>query len=56
MCMVAILRGSSRVTAKGQITIPQEIREESNIKPGDTIYFITDGEKLMLQKGPIKLS
>jgi AbrB family looped-hinge helix DNA binding protein len=52
------LRGSSRVTAKGQITIPLEIRDEFNIKPGDTVYFITEGEtpKLVLQKGPIKLT
>lgn len=56
MCMVAILRGSSKVTVKGQITIPQEIREEFTIKPGDTVYFIIEDEKLMLQKGPLKLS
>ena len=54
--MVAILRGSSKVTTKGQITIPQEIREELNINPSDTVYFITEGEKLILQKGPITIS
>jgi len=56
MLMVAILRGSSKVTSKGQITIPQEVRREFDIKPGDTIYFIMDGEKLVLRKGPLRIS
>ena len=53
--MTAILRGSSKVTSKGQVTIPQEIREELNINSGETIYFIIEDEKLILWKGPIKL-
>jgi AbrB family looped-hinge helix DNA binding protein len=54
--MVAILRGSSRVTSKGQITIPQELRKEFNIKPEEIVYFIIDEERIILQKGPIKLA
>ena len=54
--MTAILRGSSKVTSKGQITIPQEIRKELKINTGDTIYFITEDEKLILRIGPLKLS
>jgi AbrB family looped-hinge helix DNA binding protein len=53
--MVAILRGSSKVTSKGQITIPQEIRREFDIKPADTIYFTTEDGKLILRRGPLKL-
>jgi len=54
--MVMTLRGSSKVTAKGQITIPQELRNEFKIKPGDMVYFIVDDTKLTLKKGPLKLS
>lgn len=29
----------SRVTEKGQVTIPKEIREELGIQPGDEVVF-----------------
>lgn len=29
----------SRVTEKGQVTIPKEIREELGIRPGDEVTF-----------------
>lgn len=29
----------SRVTEKGQVTIPKEIREELGIRPGDGVVF-----------------
>ena len=35
---------SSLVTRKGQITIPVEIRRELNIKEGDRVRFIRDGD------------
>ena len=54
--MVAILRGSSKVTSKGQVTIPQDLRREFNIRPGDTVYFVQDGEALILRKGPLELA
>jgi len=50
-----ILSGSSRVTSRGQITIPQKLRDKYGIKVGDVIYFIEENEKLILMKGPIKL-
>ena len=33
---------STKVTAKGQITIPIEVRKELNLKPGDQIFFVKD--------------
>jgi antitoxin PrlF len=36
---------SGRVTSKGQVTIPIEIRTALNIKEGDRIEFITNPEK-----------
>ena len=49
------LLGSTKVTSKGQITIPQDVREEYNINPGDKIYFLKENSKLILRKGPLKL-
>ncbi|MCD6263168.1 AbrB/MazE/SpoVT family DNA-binding domain-containing protein [Candidatus Bathyarchaeota archaeon] len=51
-----ILVGSSKVTSRGQITIPQDIRKKYKIDPGDTIYFLEENGKLILKKGPLKLS
>jgi AbrB family looped-hinge helix DNA binding protein len=50
------LRGYSKVTSKGQITIPQELRNEHNINPGDTMFFIvTEKRELVIRKGPIRI-
>jgi antitoxin PrlF len=35
---------SSLVTRKGQVTIPVEIRRELNIKEGDRVKFVRDGD------------
>lgn len=34
----------AKITSKGQITIPREIRELLNLNAGDSISFITDAE------------
>jgi len=40
---------TARVTSKGQITIPRDIREKMNIKKGDKILFFEDDGKYFLQ-------
>jgi len=35
---------TSTVTSKGQTTIPKEIREQLNLKPGDRVEFVTDAD------------
>ena len=37
--------GSATVGAKGQIVIPQVVREMFGIKPGDTVILLADKEK-----------
>ena len=37
----------SRVTSKGQITIPVEIRKKLNLKTGDKVVFIEDGDRVI---------
>jgi AbrB family looped-hinge helix DNA binding protein len=39
----------AKVTSKGQITIPHDIRVKMNIKNGDEIVFIEDNGKYFLQ-------
>ena len=33
---------SSTISSKGQVTIPQEIREDLGLKPGDRVEFVTE--------------
>lgn len=40
----------SRVTEKGQVTIPKEIREEMGIKKGDEVEFKEIGGEYLLKK------
>jgi len=39
----------AKVTSKGQITIPRDIREKMNLKKGDKILFFEDNGKYFLQ-------
>lgn len=38
----------STVTAKGQVTIPKEIRDLLHIRSNDKVDFVMDGERLLL--------
>lgn len=37
-----------RVTAKGQVTIPQHIRQKLGIAPNSEVDFVEDGERIYL--------
>ena len=37
----------ARITSKGQITIPVGIRKKLNLREGDKVIFIEDGEKII---------
>ena len=40
----------SRVTRNYQVTVPREIRELVDIKVGDMLLFIREGEEVVLRK------
>ncbi|MDB5524619.1 MAG: AbrB/SpoV protein [Rhizobium sp.] len=40
-----------RVTEKGQVTIPKEIRDHLDIKPGSEVDFIASDKGALLVKG-----
>ncbi|MCK8779200.1 AbrB/MazE/SpoVT family DNA-binding domain-containing protein [Rhizobium sp. NTR19] len=39
-----------RVTEKGQVTIPKDIRDQLNIGPGSEVEFVTSEDKVFLVK------
>lgn len=38
----------AKITSKGQITIPIEIRKKLNLKDGDKVLFVEDGKKVYM--------
>lgn len=40
----------SRVTKKGQVTIPKSVRDELGIRPGDDIEFVATKEGYRIEK------
>ena len=39
-----------KISDKGQISIPKDIREELNLKQGETLIMIIEGKKIVIQK------
>ena len=39
-----------RITSKGQVTIPQAIREQAGLMPNTEVEFVWDGELVYLVK------
>ena len=40
----------SRVTSKGQITVPQEIRRRLGLREGDQVEFITEDRRTIVRR------
>ena len=40
----------SKVTVKGQVTIPKEVRDHMNIRPGSEVEFVRQGEYFAIVK------
>jgi len=45
-----------KLSKKGQIVIPKEIREKFGIKPGDAVVFKIQGDKVILERIQEKMS
>lgn len=43
-----------RVTTKGQVTIPKQIREKLGVKPGDEVGFREEGQTVILENAGVK--
>ncbi len=42
----------SKITTKGQLTLPKEIRDFLNVKPSDRVNFVIEGGNVFLK--PVK--
>lgn len=42
----------SRITSKGQVTIPKELREQLGFLPGTEVEFSEEGQEIRLRKAP----
>ena len=40
----------TKITSKGQVTIPKDVRERLGLRPGDEIEFVDDREGFRVQK------
>jgi AbrB family looped-hinge helix DNA binding protein len=43
---------AAKVSSRGQIVLPKEIREELHIKRGDTLLFLLEGDSVRLFPQP----
>lgn len=41
---------SSRITSKGQVTVPQEIRRRLGLKKGDRVEFILERGRIFIRR------
>jgi len=43
------LRKQARITSKGQVTVPHEIRRALGVRPGDKLLFEKDGAEFRVK-------
>ena len=42
----------SKITIKGQITIPKTIRDRLGLQPGEEVEFLEEGDRIYLARRP----
>jgi len=52
----AVFRGQSRITGRGQVTIPVEVRNKYGLKTGDVLCFLEVDGSIVLKLGPLVLT
>jgi len=52
----AVLIGQSKITQRGQITVPMEVRKKFDLKPGDVLCFLEVDGSIVLKLGPLVLT
>ena len=45
------MRYSSTISSKGQVTVPQEIRNRLGLSTGDRVDFVVEGERTVIRPG-----
>jgi len=44
------MTAKTKITSKGQVTVPKEVRERLGLRPGDEIEFVDDRGGFRVQK------
>lgn len=44
------MKNRMKITSKGQVTIPQDVRERHGLLPGTEVRFVDDGDQVRLVK------
>jgi len=52
----AVLMGQSKMTQRGQITVPMEVRKKFGLKAGDILCFLEVDGSVVLKLGPLVLT
>ncbi len=52
----AVVIGRSKITQRGQVTLPKELREKFELKAGNTLYFLEVDGSIVLKVGPLVLA
>jgi AbrB family looped-hinge helix DNA binding protein len=52
----AVFIGQSKMTQRGQISVPMEVRKKFGLKPGDVLCFFEVNGSVFLKLGPIVLT
>jgi AbrB family looped-hinge helix DNA binding protein len=47
-----ILTVATKITSKGQVTVPKKVRDRMGLRPGDTVDFVEQGGQVHLVKAP----
>jgi len=49
------MKYTSRITKRGQITIPKQLRERLNLNPGDLVIFEVRDKEIVIRKAELKV-
>lgn len=52
----ATVVGQSKITARGQVTLPKELRKKYGMKAGETLYFLEVDGSIILKMGPLVIT
>ncbi len=52
----AVLVGQSKVTQRGQVTLPKDLRKKFSLRAGDVLYFLEVDGSIVLKVGPLVLT
>ena len=52
----AVFIGQSRMTQRGQISVPVEVRRKFGLKPGDVLCFFEVDGSVFLKLGPLTIT